>query len=150
MNWSEEDYQAFLNRRRNNSKGNVVKEPLQGKLGRKSGKMKYHSQKVEKYGHNWDSKRELAEYEKLLVLQRQGIIRSIELQPKFELQPGYIRNGKKIQPLHYIADFKVTMPDGAVRIIDVKSTITEKNPVYRIKRKLLLYRFPDIDFAEIM
>lgn len=28
------------------------------------------------------------------------------LQPKFELIPGYIQNGKKIRPGHYVADFQ--------------------------------------------
>lgn len=73
---------------------------------------------------------------------------SIELQPVFELQEGYVRGGKKIRPITYRGDFRVTYACGRVEIIDSKSpgTLTE---VYKIKKKMLLYKYPNIVLKEI-
>lgn len=40
----------------------------------------------------------------------------------------------------YIADFVVTYGDGRTDVIDTKSTITRRNPLYVLKRKLMLDR----------
>lgn len=137
MNWTEEEYKEFMDRRQ-------AHKPTSSKTS------KYHAKKVEKYGRTWDSRKELAEYENLLLLQRLGEVTKIELQPKYVLQEAYVRDGKKIRELAYIADFRVTMTDGSIIVIDVKSKATEKNKEYRIKRKLLLYKYRDIDFREIL
>ena len=42
---------------------------------------------------------------------------------------------------HYVADFKVTYADGHEEVWDTKSVITRKNPLYIVKRKLMLERF---------
>lgn len=39
---------------------------------------------------------------------REGTVKEVELQPKFVLQPAYEVAGKKIRPIIYRADFKVT------------------------------------------
>lgn len=110
---------------------------------------KYGATKLEVDGHLFDSKAEAREYEQLKLLQKAGRIKSIELQPRFLLQPGYERNGKKVRAIYYIADFLVFTADDKEIVIDVKSEITEKNKVYRLKRKLLLYRYPNLDFREV-
>ena len=76
---------------------------------------------------------------------REGIVKEVELQPKFVLQPGYKREGKKIRPIIYKADFKVTEASGHVYYVDTKGMRTQ---VYLIKKKMLLYKYPDIDFRE--
>ena len=47
-------------------------------------------------------------YEDLLWHHPAGAVKSIELQPEFVLQPGYEVAGKKIRPIIYRADFKMT------------------------------------------
>lgn len=42
--------------------------------------------------------------------------------------------------VRYIADFVVEYADGRIEVIDTKSDITRKNPLYVVKRKLMLER----------
>ncbi len=107
--------------------------------------LKYGNRVTEVNGIAFDSKKEAAYYEDLLWRQRTGAVKSIELQPKFVLQPGYKREGKKIRPIIYKADFKVTEADGNIYYVDTKGM---KTPVYLLKKKMLLYKYPDIDFRE--
>ena len=46
----------------------------------------------------------------------------------------------------YTADFVVEYADGRVEVIDVKGMRTD---VYKLKRKLLLSRHPDMIFREV-
>lgn len=71
---------------------------------------------------------------------------SLELQPVYELQEGYKRGKRKVQPITYIADFLVTYKDGRQAVIDVKGVKTE---VYRIKKKLFEYKYPDLEIVEV-
>lgn len=96
-------------------------------------------------GIAFDSKKEAAYYEDLLWQQRTGAVKSIELQPEFVLQPAYEVAGKKIRPIIYRADFKVTEADGHIYYVDTKGMRTQ---VYLLKKKMLLYKYPDIDFRE--
>lgn len=108
--------------------------------------LKYGNAITEVDGIRFDSRKEAKYYADLLWLQRTGVIKSIESQPELELQPSYEREGKKIRPIIYQADFKVTEADGHVYYVDTKGMRTQ---VYLIKKKMLLYRYPDIDFREI-
>ena len=70
-------------------------------------------------------------------------IKELELQPKFELQPHYKRNGKTVRAITYIADFMyLDIKSGRWIIEDVKGVRTE---VFNIKKKMLEYRYPDIE-----
>ena len=62
---------------------------------------------------------------------------------KYILQEGFIKDGKKIQAITYKADFKVMYANGLEEVIDVKGKLTES---FKIKRKMLLYKYRDIDF----
>lgn len=108
--------------------------------------LKYGNRVTEVNGIAFDSKKEAAYYEDLLWRQRTGAIKSIELQPEFVLQPSYEREGKKVRPIIYRADFKVTEADDHVYYVDTKGMRTQ---VYLIKKKMLLYKYPDIDFREV-
>lgn len=87
----------------------------------------------------FDSQMEANFYRMLLHQQSQGIISRIELQPEFTLIPAFEKNGKKIRPMKYIADFMVYMPDGAIRVIDVKGHV---DAVFANKKKLFDYTYP--------
>ena len=45
--------------------------------------------------------------------------------------------------IKYIADFVITYPDGKQKVIDVKGFRTKD---YTIKMKMLLYKYPYLDF----
>jgi len=109
---------------------------------------KYHNQKIEVGGITFDSKKEANRYAELKLMKKAHIILDFELQPEFILQDGYVRNSKNVQPIKYRADFKVTYADGRVVIIDVKSSEKFKTDVYKLKKKILLYKYPDIIFKE--
>jgi hypothetical protein len=91
------------------------------------------------------SKREAQYYCELKLRLRAGEVVNFELQPEFILQEGYMRKGKKVREIKYIADFKVYYPDGREEIVDTKGYRTKE---YKIKKKLLLARYPGIWFTE--
>lgn len=109
---------------------------------------KYHNQKIEIDGITFDSKKEASRYAELKLMKKAHVILDFELQPEFILQDGYVRDGKTVQPIKYRADFKVMYADGRVVIIDVKSSEKFKTDVYKLKKKMLLYKYPDIIFKE--
>lgn len=104
---------------------------------------KFHNKKTIVEGILFDSQMESHYYLYLKELKEQGVVVDFKLQPVFILQEGFSKDGKRIQPIKYIADFEVTYNDGHVEIIDVKGKITE---AFRIKRKILLYKYRDVDF----
>ena len=104
---------------------------------------KYNNKKAEAYGFKWDSQMELEYYEYILELQKQGQVTNIERQVTFTLQDGFEFQGKKIRPITYKADFVITYSDGKEIVWDVKGQILE---VFKLKVKLLRFRYRDIDF----
>lgn len=108
----------------------------------------YHEPKKQKYGSvktNWyDSKKESKRAFELKILEKVWKIQNLREQISFLLQESYIYNWKKIQPIHYIADF-VYDKDWKTIVEDVKWFKTE---IYKIKKKLLLFRYPYIVFLE--
>jgi hypothetical protein len=93
----------------------------------------------------FDSQAEARRYTELKALERVGSVTDIELQPEYELQPAFEHNGKRERAIKYRADFRYKI-HGKEIVEDVKGHRTE---VYKLKRKLLLSRYPDIDFREV-
>lgn len=110
--------------------------------------MKYLSKKTTIDGITFDSKKEGLHYVELKKLEKQGKISNLELQPSFLLQDGFKRDGKKYRPITYIADFRY-VENGKVIVEDVKSSFTAKDKVYKIKKKMLLYKYEGFEFREI-
>jgi hypothetical protein len=107
---------------------------------------KYNNKTYQVDNITFHSKKEANRYLELKLLATAGEIRGLELQPKYELQPGYTHNGKKIREIIYIADFDyIDNRTGKTIVEDVKGFKTE---IYRIKKKLLLYKYPNITFLE--
>lgn len=95
------------------------------------------------------SKLEADRYALLKIMQKAGKIKDLELQPSFILLNAFTtRWGEKINPLIYKADFRYTMPDGNVIVEDTKRDAT-KTKEYLIKRKLLFWAYPLINFFEV-
>lgn len=113
------------------------------------GESKYKARKTVVDGISFDSRKEANKYCELKLLKQAGVIADFELQPEFELQPGYQdREGKWVRPIVYRADFKVTYPDGREVVIDVKPSKDFQTKEYRLKKKMLLYHYPDLIFEE--
>ena len=108
--------------------------------------MSYNKNKNKKTmidGFKFDSEMESHYYLYLKQLKEIGEVVDFVLQPTYLLQEGFDLNGKRIRPITYKADFKVIYKDGHEEVIDVKGKLTEE---FKIKRKMLLYRYRDINF----
>ena len=97
---------------------------------------KYGNKKIIAHDRKWDSDLELALYDHLLQLHKPN---EIILQPKFILQPEFIKHGFKRQPVAYIADFQV----GSV-VYDAKGFADAQ---FRIKRKMFDYVYPELQLC---
>ena len=104
---------------------------------------KFKNKKTEIDGIKFDSEMESHYYLYLKELKEEGVVVDFELQPSFILQEGFIKDGKKIRPITYKADFKVAYIDGHIEVVDVKGKMTEE---FKLKRKMLLYKYRDINF----
>ena len=104
---------------------------------------KYKNKKTMVDGIKFDSEMESHYYIYLKQLKEIGEVVDFVLQPTYLLQEGFDLNGKRIRPITYKADFKVIYKDGHEEVIDVKGKLTEE---FKIKRKMLLYKYRDINF----
>jgi hypothetical protein len=106
---------------------------------------KYNAKKVKINGVSFDSKKEAKRYFELKILERAGVISNLILQPKFLLQDGFERDGKKYRAIFYIADFEY-IQDGKRIVEDVKGVKTD---IYKLKKKMFLKKYPQVVFKEI-
>lgn len=121
--------------------GNVKQVSVAGKR-----ESKYHNKIAYYDGIAFDSIKERDYYaDVLLPLKWAGEIKSIDMQVSFVLQPPFKHGGKTIKGIKYVADFVITNPDGRKKVIDTKGYRTKE---YQLKRKMLLYKYPEIDFEE--
>ena len=114
---------------------------------------KYCSKKVRYNGIDFDSKKEMQRYCELKLLEKAGVISSLELQKVFELVPaqyetsaelytkgknkGERKKGKCIEKaVTYKADFTYIDQNGYTVVEDTKGFKTKD---YIIKRKLMLF-----------
>ena len=93
---------------------------------------KYNARKCEYSGMIFDSKKELARYKELELLERAGEISNLRRQVEFELIPKQPGERKAV----YTADFVYT-ENGKEIVEDVKGMKTRD---YIIRRKLMLFR----------
>lgn len=113
--------------------------------GKKKKRHKHNAQKTVLDGITFPSKHEANYYAALKLRVRAGEVSRFELQPAFVLQEAFIRNGKKVREIKYIADFKIFYPDGSMEIVDTKGFRTKD---YKLKKKLFLAKYPDVKFTE--
>lgn len=108
---------------------------------------KYKNKKTIVDGIPFDSLKEARRYGELKLLVKGGVIKDLELQPVFELVPSQIHGGKTMRKVSYIADFMYKdIKRGVTVVEDVKGFKTD---VYKIKKKLFLYKYPKYEFKEI-
>lgn len=108
---------------------------------------KYGARKTVVDGIEFASGREAKYYAELKLRERAGEVEAIQLQPPFELQPAFVdAQGRKHRAINYVADFLFfDKREGRMKVVDVKGMRTD---VYKLKRKLLLHKYPAIHFEE--
>lgn len=107
------------------------REQLAEALARAPSRRKFRNVPTEAGGLAFASKKEAKRFGELKALEGLHKIKGLRVQPVF---PLVVNN---FPVCKYIADFEYFEWDGAHVIEDVKSPATRKNPVYRLKVKLL-------------
>jgi hypothetical protein len=100
---------------------------------------KYGNRKVSADGYRFDSKKEAARYYVLKTMRGNGMIRSLEPHPEFDLLG---RDGSVVY--HYTADFAYSVLSQGVwvRVVeDCKSVATRKKDTWRVVKKLFRATF---------
>ena len=96
----------------------------------------------------FDSVLEMKYYRDVLLPKvESGEVTNYELQKKYVLQEGFVRNGKRVLPITYIADFYIEYADGRVDVIDIKGMADN---VAKMKKKMFWYKFPELDYQWIV
>ena len=104
---------------------------------------KYGNKKTVRNGITFDSQKEAARYDALMLLLAAGEIRDLKLQPEFTLQEAFTTpDGERVRAVRYRADFSYRrrVKEGVdirwERVVeDVKGFRTKD---YELKRKLML------------
>ena len=112
---------------------------------------KYKNHKVTHDGMTFDSKKECERYKVLKAWQEMGVISDLRTQVAFELARGIKIAGesRKRPSVRYVADFVyLDRQTGCQVVEDVKSAITRKDKVYRLKKHLMKL-IHDIDVVEV-
>lgn len=105
---------------------------------------KYNSEKTTVQGIEFDSKSEAQRYCELKLLEKANIIKDLQLQVPFELQPTFRKRGVTYRAINYIADF-VYVEDGVTVVEDRKGFKTSE---YLMKKKMFEYKYPALTLRE--
>lgn len=108
---------------------------------------KYKNEEKIVDGIKFDSKLEAKRYMQLKLLQSVGEIKDLRMQAEFVLQPSYKKNNKTIRAIKYVADFVYyDVREGKTIVEDTKGF---RNDVYKLKKKIFEYKYPDLEIKEI-
>lgn len=102
---------------------------------------KYGNKKVVIDGIEFMSRKEGNRYRELKLLQRAKVIENLQLQPRFELQPSFKKNGKTYRKIEYVGDF-MYKENGHVIVEDTKGMETD---VFKLKHKMFEYKYPGLE-----
>lgn len=121
------------------------------------GRSRYSNKKTTLFNIIFDSQGEAERYARLRERAESGEITGLCVQPTFELQPKFKRGKKTIRAITYTADFEYV--ENGVRVVEDykgkakarkgKKARTTETPEFRLKAKLLQFKFPDIDFRVV-
>lgn len=108
---------------------------------------KYKNTKVTNELGTFDSKREYRRYLDLILMQRQGLIKNLQRQVKFELVPGVkFKGADRAKPaIRYFADFTYQDANGNFVVEDAKGNRDDK---YIMKKHMML-AFHGININEV-
>ena len=100
---------------------------------------KYGNKKIEIDGYQFDSLAEAERYKQLKLMEQAGAISDLRLQPRYELQRGFTDNeGNRQRAIVYVGDFAYS-ENGKWIIEDTKGVET---PVFKLKKKMMLFLYP--------
>lgn len=110
-----------------------------------------HRERANKYGakktkvgeHTFDSKKEANRYLELKAQLEAGEIHLMVLQGEITLLEGFEYKGEKVRAIKYTADFTY-IKDGKLVIEDVKSAATARTEAFRLRWRLLQWRYKDM------
>jgi len=103
---------------------------------------KYHNIHITADGYRFDSVAEYRHYMDLCLRQQAGDISDLTVHPRYTIVDAFIYDNKRERAVEYEADFSY-VENGREVVEDVKGAETD---VFKIKRKLFLLRYPDLDF----
>ncbi len=109
--------------------------------------MKYKNKKTTIDGLIFASKLEAKRYTELKLLEKQGIITNLKLQPSYDIIPSFKKNNKTYRKSTYKADFSYY--DNETNREVVEDTKGFKTPVYMLKKKLFEYQYPNLTITEV-
>lgn len=123
---------------------------------------KFGNKRVTVDGIRFDSKKEAKFYLFLREAEKKGEISDLRLQVPYELIPAiyedqviHLKTKDKVvtkcvqKAVHYVADFVYTeTATGLQAVVDVKSKITRRHPVYTLKKKMMR-AFKGINIIEV-
>lgn len=115
---------------------------------------KYRNVKTEYNGYVYMSKKEAGYAQQLDQMMKakdpKDRVVSFERQVPYLLQESFIdKDGKKHREITYIADFVVKYEDGREEVQDIKGSKNFTTDIYKIKKKILLFKYRNISFKEI-
>lgn len=111
---------------------------------------KYGAELVSFDGYTFQSGAECNRYKQLVLFVRSGqITHFLVHEPRLIVIDAFTdRYGTRHKPTHYIPDFSY-IEHGIQVIEDVKGGKATRTAVFEIKRKLILQRYPQLDFRII-
>lgn len=108
---------------------------------------KYKNKKIRIDNFVFDSIAEGKRYKELCLLQKANKIKSLELQPKFELQEPFHKNGKYYKAITYTADFMyLDIEKNCIVVEDVKGFQTKE---FKLKQKMFEYKYKNLNLVLI-
>ena len=111
-------------------------------------KNKYKNKEIIIDGIKFQSIKEGKRYTELKLLKKAGLIKELELQKVFEIQPKYINNkGEHIRSITYKADFFYYDKEKEQYIVE--DTKGFKTDTYKLKKKIFEYVYPNLTIKEI-
>jgi len=119
-------------------------ETLMNRAAKQPKKNKFGAVKKTVDGIKFHSSGEARRYTELKIQENLGLISNLRLQVPFILIDTFKHKNKTIRGVTYYADF-VYIRDGIEYVEDFKGHRTQE---YKLKKKMLLSRYPEINFIE--
>lgn len=93
-------------------------------------------------GIQFDSKKEMQRYGELKLLERGGLIKNLQIHPRFTLQRSFTKGLRKFRAIEYEADFEYF--DCLKQKVIVEDTKGVQTKEFKIKQKMFEYCFPNL------
>jgi len=143
LRFTEDDLKNVLKNPAYKVQAETTRTPEKAKTQEPEKRSKYGNVKTTEKGIRFDSKKEAARYQELMLLEQAGEIEELRLQETFVLQNAYTTTeGERIKAITYRADF--TYYEGPLAtcatIEDCKGKMTNE---FRIKWKMMKSHFPN-------